>query len=112
MPGNPTITDFTRVAIRYIDDDGTEHRISQRKTVQVQCNNVLSTNTAAPGRPTRWKLRHVLLFYNSGTHVFRKRVVIGNTTNAIWSGGANTVTIDGVVWTREGRIGEKRINSA
>lgn len=107
----PTITDLTKVKIEYVDDDGVEHRISQRHAVQVAAGNTLSTNTAAPPRPTRWKLRHVMLMYDSGSHVFRKKIVIGNVANALWSGGTGTVTIDGVTWVREGRIGEVRASA-
>jgi hypothetical protein len=112
MPGNPTITDFTRVAIRYIDDAAVEHRISQRRSVALACSNTLSTTPTAPPRPTRWKLRHVQLMYDSGTHVFRKRVVIGSTANGLWNNSTTTVGIDGVTWKVEGRVGEKRVNSA
>lgn len=105
----PTITDLTRIHIDYVDDNGQHHYIPQRTAVQVAVGNALSTTSTNPGRPAKWRLRRVMLKYDSGTRVFRKRVTIASTANAIWTGATTTVTVDGVTWTVESRLGEARI---
>jgi hypothetical protein len=108
----PTITDFSRVHIDYIDDNGNHHYISQRTQVQQKAGNALSTDASKPGRPARWKLRHVQCFNVTGGHTFRKRVVIASPANPLWTGASSAISgLDGVNWTVEGRIGEKRLVS-
>jgi len=104
----PTITDFSRVNIQYFDDNGVQHDIPQRKQVALNCGNTIAPATGKPGRPAKWKLRHVLLF-DTATGKQSKKVVIGRTTNPIWTGATTTVTIDGDTWKVESKIGEKRI---
>lgn len=104
----PTISNFDKVHILYTDDNGATHAISQRQAVQTAAGNVVTTDDSLPGRPAKWKLRHVMVRYYSGTKTYRKKIVIGSVSNGLWSGATATVSIDGVTWTRQGRIGEAR----
>ena len=99
----------THVSIDYVDDDGNHHTISQKQSVQVAAGNTVATgnNPAFSHR----NARHVGLRYiDGGGKVYRKRVIIGSTANPAWKASATTMgTIDGVTWTIEGRMGERRI---
>jgi hypothetical protein len=105
----PTITDFKRVHILYTDDKGDQHAISQRRAAQVAIGNVVTTNDALPGRPDKWKLRHVLAKSVDGSNnIFHKKIVIGSVTNPFWTGASTSFVEDGATWTVQGRIGERR----
>jgi hypothetical protein len=106
----PTITDFSRVNILYTDDFGTQRAVPQRAACQIAVGNTVTTNSSLPGRPAKWKLRHIYVVTpTTGKPQFRKRIVIGSTSNGLWNTATGqTVSIDGTTWKVEGRLGEKR----
>jgi hypothetical protein len=101
------ITDFSKSPVKYIDDAGVEHCIRQRTAVATAVGNIAGDLTKPP-RPSRWKLRHIYGVTTVGTTILRKKAVIGDPTNARFVGGTATFSCDGVTWTIEGRVGEKR----
>lgn len=107
------ITDFSHVYINYQDDAGAFHKVSQRTAVQTAVTNSTTIDGGATlGRPSKWKLRHIQLYNKDGTtgYIRRKRVVIADPTNTLFVDGGTVTGLDGINWTVEGRIGERRQN--
>lgn len=110
----PTITDFSRVTIEYTSDQAAGaglaiYGVSQRTAVQVAVGNPLAAANL-PGRPAKWKLRCIYLVTpTTGAITNRKRCVIGDIGNPLFSGSVSgPITLDGVQWRVEGRTGERR----
>lgn len=108
----PTITDFSRITIDYTADDGNLLNVPIRTAVAAASSQPEST-TPHPGRPARWVLRHVYLVTpTTGAVTHRKKVVIGSPDHSWFNGTfSGAISLDGVNWRIEGRIGEKRVNA-
>lgn len=107
------ITDFSKAPIKYVTDTGQELCIQQRTAVRAYCNNNVG-DVSKPGKPAKWKLRHIYLVSPSGPggSILRKRVVIGEVANDFYDRTATPVpgvgTLDGLAdWAVTGHFGEK-----
>lgn len=101
-----------RATFVYINDSSVNYNITLDRSVALAIGNDLSTNAALPVLRATGKRplepRYLLLQLKSDPSV-RKKAFCGDYTNSNFlSSAATDVTINGVVWTIIGRVGEKR----
>lgn len=97
-----------RAAFDYETDDGESVLMVQDESVGLAIGNIKATEAqrATSVNSKYLRGRYVLLQLKSDPNV-KKKVVVGDSTNAIFAADSTTdVTINGVVWATTGRVGE------
>jgi hypothetical protein len=92
---------------KYLSDDAFIYTIRERGAVGDAVANVaepVNTHTTIPRGDT---LRHIYGSNTTAGVTVRKRAIICDPTNVLFATGG-TFTVDGLVFTVEGKIGEKR----
>jgi hypothetical protein len=91
----------------YTSDDSTLYELATSLQNGVTVN---AATVIAPGSlsayPRGWTPRHIYGFNAAGPS--RTKVPIFDPANTLWLGGVTTFTKDGITYTIEGKIGERR----
>ena len=102
----------TKTLVQYTDDAGVHHSIEQASRLATWVGNSTAGTPGQAGKPAKWKLRHVIVQGSDAGVIHRKRIVICDSTNGVFTGATATLgAMDGIsTWTVEGKIGERRQN--
>lgn len=97
-----------KAIVLYVTDEGTSLSILQKASMAAAVNNLVLPMHQQQGIPERWRLRHIFIGTVSGGRYYRRKVVIGNPQNPLFTGQFSFVVIDGIQWVIIERKGESR----
>lgn len=95
-----------RGAYEYQSDDGNTYQVGLSEVNGTQGDFATATVGALPGYPRGWVMRHVYGVSSTGA---RNKLPCSNTGHTGFLSGGS-FTKNGVAFTIEGKIGEKRTN--
>lgn len=96
----------------YANDSGVTFKMQQDRSVALAVGNAITTVANLPTLRVTGRREispRYLLCQQVVNPKIKKRVVVGDVENALWTSSASSsVTINALVYTVTGRIGEKR----
>lgn len=92
----------------YTGDDGSQEEIQMSAAIGLSVGNNLTTNRIEYSiKHSRLRLLNLRYQDDPDAKVYRKRVVICDLGNPLWTGAAATVDIGGDIWTVTSRTAQK-----